>query len=128
MKTGCNSMAMDKIPIMTTARGSERALRSRKKRQVKKCRKLQANRYWEWVVAGEKRARIFTFFENVLGPNCLECSDILGEGWACKTCIASLPELTPVEKAACDLCGEEIAKLFIEVDVMWRSDETLLAD
>ena len=79
-------------------------------------------------MAGEKRARIFTFFENVLGPNCPECKDILGEGWECKTCITSLPELTPEEKAACQSCGEEIAKTIAELGLMWQSDKTLLAD
>lgn len=70
-------------------------------------------------MAGEKRARIFTFFENVLGPICPECNDILGEGWECKTCIASLPELTAEEQdrmeqfnlsEVCDMAGNESEK------------------
>ena len=79
-------------------------------------------------MAGEKLERFFALFGKILGPQCPECSDILGEGWNCKTCIASLPELTPEETATCESCGGEIAKLIIEVDFMWRSDETLLAD
>ena len=49
-------------------------------------------------MAGEKLERFFALFGKILGPQCPECSDILGEGWNCKTCIASLPELTPEEK------------------------------
>jgi len=49
-------------------------------------------------MAGEKLDRVFALFGKILGPQCPECSDILGEGWNCKTCIASLSELTSEER------------------------------
>lgn len=95
------------MAIVTSVSKPDRPLKSRKKRIIRKVGQLRVKREWQRMPEPKKRRRLITLMKLIMNA-CPECGEQIGDNWQCKTCVASLPELTPEEKQYCEDAGKRI--------------------